>query len=178
MLKKRRTGCLVPLGIYVGLIVIGFFLTRPPLVTGDFSNVASRRFSIATVEQVDGQHQYGRQTLESVLERNPASPSFGFLLPEEGVVIDTGDIHRANVIEDHGDWQLIEFFYSNSHTSRSTYRAYADRIEPVSYQMTSSIGDVVMVVVLAVPAYLLALTITFIRNRKGRKTGSESDNGN
>jgi len=167
--KKHRTGCLVPLGIYIVLVIIGFFVMRPPLITGDFSASTAKRFSIATVEEVDGQRQYNRQTLESVLD--PESPSFGFLLPEESVIIDTGDIHHASVIEDHGDWQLVEFLYSNAYTSRSIYRAYADRIEPASYQMMSSFADVAMIVVLAVPAYLLALLVTFIRN-KNKETGS------
>jgi len=166
--KKYRTGCLIPLGIYIAVLVIGFFVTRPAPITDDFADRASRKFSIATVrETVDG-FEYGRQTLESYLER----PTFIYLLPQAKITINVGDIHHATIIEDHGDWQLIEFNYSNTYMATSIYRAYADRIEPVSYQLNSSIGDAMvgmMVTIAALFLYLLAAIINFFRNRRAGK---------
>jgi len=166
--RKYRSGCLVPLGIYIGLIVIGFFVTRPPLITGDFSGNIAGRFSIAITDEVDGQETYQRRTLEWVLEHISELPEPGFLLAERKIIIDNGDIQRVAVLEEHDDWQLIKFSYSNGYTSTSIYRAYTGRVEPVSYQMTSSFADVIMIFVLVLPAYLLAWIATFFRNKSVR----------
>ena len=170
--KKYRTGCIVPLGLYIGVLVIGFFVTRPPLITEDFAGQTARSFSVAIVEEADAGYEYGRRTLEIIRGRDPELPSFGFLLPEQRITINVGDIHHAAIIEDHGDWQLIEFNYSNTYMATSIYRAYADRIEPVSYQVTSSVGDVMMAVavtIVAVLLYLLAWLVNFFRNRRASK---------
>jgi hypothetical protein len=170
--KKHRTGCLIPLGLYAAVLVIGFFLTRPPLITGDFSAQTARSFSIAVVEETDDGYEYRRQTLQTIQEREPQLPALRYLLPEQRVTIDVSDIHYATVIEDHGDWQLIEYDYSNTYMATSIYRAYADRIEPVSYQMTGSVGDAVMamaVTVIAVLLYFLATLVNFVRNRRARQ---------
>jgi hypothetical protein len=158
----------MPFGLYVGLLIVGIFVTRPPLITDDFSGTTARRFSIAIVTEVDGDNQYERRTLETLQESGREIPSFSFLLPEDRNIIVAGDIHHVTVLEDHGDWQLIKFNYSNTYTATSIYRAYVDRVEPVSYQMNSSFADVVVVFAMIVPAYLLALVITFVRNRKAR----------
>ncbi len=170
--KEHRTGCLIPLGLYLAVLVIGFFATRPPLITDDFSGDVARRFSVATVRETDAGFEYGTVRLETVLERHPELPSFGYVLPEQRITIDVGDIHHAVVEEDHGDWQLIEFNYSNNYRATSIYRAYADRVEPISYQMTSSVGDVFLVMLVtgvAILLYLLAALVNFIRHRRAKR---------
>ena len=167
--KKHRTGCLIPLGLYVAVLVIGFFVTRPPLITDNFPEQTARSFSVAVVEETDDGYEYGRRTLQTIQERDPELPSFRYLLPEQRITINVGDIHHATIIEDHGDWQLIEFDYANTYMATSIYRAYANRIEPVSYQMTASVGDAMMammVTAIAVLLYLLAALINFVRNRR------------
>lgn len=170
--KKRSVGCLIPLGLYVVVLTVGFFVTRPPLITGEFPEATMRSFSIAIVEESGGGFAYARRALQTIQRLNPELPSPRFLLPEPRITIDVGDIHHAEVLEEHGDWQLIEFNYSNTYMATSIYRAYADRVEPVSYQMTSSVGDAMvamMLTIVAVALYLLAVLINFIRNRRARK---------
>jgi hypothetical protein len=168
---KRRVGCVIPLGLYIVTLVIGFFVTRPPLITADFSGDVVRRFSIAIIEETDDGASYERRTLEIVQENNTDSRPYRYLLPEREITIDNGDIHRATVIEDHNDWQLIEFNYSNTYMATSIYRAYEDRVEPVSYRMTSSVGDAMMLMALTIVAallYSLAQLVNFIRNRRDK----------
>jgi len=179
--KKHRTGCLVPFGLYVMVLVTGFFVTRPPLITENFPEQTARSFSVAVVEEAEDGYEYGRRTLQTIQERDPELPPFRYLLPEQRITITVGDIHHATVIEDHEDWQLIEFDYSNTYMATSIYRAYADRVEPVSYQMTASVGDAMMamaVTAIAVLLYLFAALINFVRNRRNRgvRAGSDPDN--
>jgi hypothetical protein len=169
---KHRVGCVIPLGLYVAVLVVGFFVTRPPLITEDFPENVARSFSIAIVEGDVGGAVYGRHTLEIVRERNTELRPYRYLLPEREITINNGDIHHVSVLEDHDDWQLIEFNYSNTYTATSIYRAYEDRIEPVSYQVTGSVGDAIMlmmVTAIAVLLYSLAQLANFIRNRRARK---------
>lgn len=166
---KRRVGCLVPLGLYIAVLVIGFLVTRPPLISDNFPEEVVNRFSVAIVEEGADGAVYGRQTLQTVRERDSELPSFRYLLPERNITINVGDIHHATVLEDHGDWQLVEFNYSNTYMATSVYRAYEDRVEPVSYQMTSSVGDVMMamaVTIIAVLLYFLAVLVNYARNRQ------------
>jgi hypothetical protein len=174
--KKHSVGCLIPLGLYVAVLVVGFFVTRPPVITEDFSGQVARSFSVAiVVEETDDGSLYERRTLEIILEQDTGLRPYRYLLPERNITIDNGDIHHATVIEDNGESQLIEFNYSNTYMATSIYRAYEDRIEPVSYQITSSVGDVMMataVTVVAVLLYLIAVLVNFIRNRRSKHTGA------
>ncbi len=174
--KKHRSGCLIPLGLYVALLGVGFFATRAPMITDHFDDSVASRFYVATVEETAAGFEYGSLRLNSVRERDPRRPALRFLLPEPEITIDVGDIHHASVIEDHNEWQLIEFNYSNTYTATSIYRAYADRIEPVSFQMISSVGDVfawALVTMVAVVLYLLVALFNFMRNyRATKQTGA------
>ncbi|MGI9295960.1 MAG: hypothetical protein ACR2PS_18405 [Pseudomonadales bacterium] len=173
-LKKHRTGCLIPLGLYVVALAIGYFVTRPPLITEDlYGEHTLTRFSIATVIDGEDGYEYGRWTLRTVSALGTGSPPRRFLLPEPEITIYVGDIHHASIIEDHGDWQLIEFNYSNTYMATSIYRAYADRVEPISYQVTASVVDAFMAVtftMVAIGLYLLAVLINFFRNRQAKKS--------
>lgn len=170
--KEYRTGCLIPLGLYLVVLVIGYFVTRPPMITADFSDSVASRFSVATVAEMADGFEYSILHLSSIRERHLRRPVLRFMLPEPRITINVGDIHHARILEDHGDWQLIEFSYSNTYMATSIYRAYFDRVEPVSFQVTSSVGDVFMVMLftgVAVGLYLLAAGINFFRNRRARK---------
>ena len=168
-LKKYRTGCLFPLGMYLLAAVVMYYITLPPVIT-DFNENNARTFSIATVVPTEEGYVYGRTTLESFEERQKQVPDLVFLLPQEKITIEMGDIHHAVVLSDHGDWQLIEFHYSNTYMASSIYKAYADRIEAVSFQMRFSVGHVMIAIMMVVPVYLLALLTTFIRNRRARRS--------
>lgn len=175
--KKYRTGCLVPLGLYVAVLMIGYFVTRPPLITEDlYGERTLTRFSVATVVDGENGYEYGRWTLRTVSEIDMGSTPHRFLLPESEITIYVGDIHHASVIEDHGDWQLIEFSYSNTYMATSIYRAYADRVEPVSFQVTAGVGDAfawLLVTMIAVVLYLLVAFVNFIRNYRAKKQAGE-----
>lgn len=172
--KKHRTGCLIPLGLYIAVLVTGFYLTRPPLVTEDFTGRVARSFWVATVTESDTGFEYGAVRLESIIARDARLRALEFLLPEERITINVSDIHHAAILEDNGEWQLIEFNYSNTYMATSIYRAYPDRVEPVSYQLKSSVSDAFVAMqftVVAVGLYLLAVLINLIRNWRLRKAG-------
>jgi len=171
--KKFLKGCLIPLGLYVAVLVIGFYATRPPLITENlYGERTLTRFSIATVVDGENGYEYGRWTLRTVSEIGTGSPPRRFLLPEPEITIYVGDIHHARIIEDHDDWQLIEFNYSNTYHSTSIYRAFADRIEPVSYQVNSSVTDALIAMLFtafSVALYLLVALVNFVWKRWVRK---------
>ncbi len=166
--RKRRTGCLLPLGLYLLAVVVMYFITLPEAVTDDFTGNTARIFSIATVIPSQDGNQYRRTTLETVEARDEELLALVFLLPEKKITIDTGDIHHVTVLEDHDDWQLIEFNYANTYMAKSIYKAYADRVEPVSFRMASHVGQAMLALVLIVPVYFVAWLITVIRNRRAR----------
>lgn len=162
--NKYRVGCLMPLALYVVAIAIMYVITVPPEVTSNFTGRNARIFSVAIADRSDGVVQYRRVSFEAIMERDNDMPALDYALPEGKVIISEGDIHSATVIENHGDWQLIEFNYSNSYTATSIYRAFPDRVEPVSFQITSSVGQAFMAIPMIVLVYLLAWVITFARN--------------
>jgi hypothetical protein len=83
-----------------------------------------------------------------------------FLLPHGGARIPSaGDSYRFDVLEDHGSWQLVEVVFRNTHSSWSRYRAYADRVEPVSYRTDGSFSALLPMLVLIVAAFVLALWV-------------------
>ena len=147
-------------------IVIMFFVTRPAPVTSEFDERTARLFSIAVAEKSVEGIKYKRTGLTTAQDRDPALPPVDYRLPETQVTIDEGDIHYVSVLEDHGEWQLIEFRYNNTYMGKSVYRAYADRVEPVSFQMIAHLGQAMMAMLLIVPVYITAWLITSIRNRR------------
>ena len=98
-----------------------------------------------------------------------------FLLPSKSVTINVGNIHHAEVLEDHGDWQLVAFHYSNTRTSTSIYRAYKDRVEPVSYKLTSHVGQAFSAIILIIPALILSAIITVIMNWRAKCAAGTED---
>lgn len=161
--NRRGVGCLLALAIYIPTVFISYLLTVPDEVTGDFTGGTSRIFSVATVTRNADSVDYERTTLETIEERNPESPSLAFQLPKRNVVIKSDNIYHVNVLENHDDWQLIEFNYSNTYTSKSVYRAYADHVEPVSFQMTSHVGQGMVALAMIIPVYFIAWLITRLR---------------
>lgn len=159
--------------MYLLLIAILYVINLAGTVRDDFSGRVAASFSVASVIVYRGTMDFGRETLQRIEARSPNLPPLQFLLPQKEISIVHGDFHRAKVIEDHGDWQIIEFYYSNTHNSTSRYKAYADRIEPISYLVTFSIGHMMLLIILVVPIYLLALLVTFVRNGRSRKMTAE-----
>lgn len=162
------------------LIVLYFASTRKQ--TEDFTGRTAHEFTVAGVSRSnqDAEVNYRVFNLERLNAGNIDLTDLTFLLPQESITINVGDIHSAEVLEDHDDWQLIAFYYSNTRTSTSIYRAYPDRIEPVSYRMTSSVGQFFGAITLLVPALVLSILISAIlnwrANRMRRTASARTDN--
>ena len=96
-------------------------------------------------------------------------PPERYLLPEPEIRMNSENLYVAKVLEDHGDWQLIEFNYSNTYNSTSLYKAYSDRVESVYFRINSHVGQVMLALPLALVIYVLAVLIAFIRNWRARR---------
>lgn len=133
-------------------------------------------FSVAVVTRTKDGYECSRTTLESIRARSEDMPKLHFLLPQREVTIVHGNIHRAEILELHDDRQLVEFEYANTYMASSIYRAYADRIEPVSFKIYAAVGQAMLAMILILPAYVLAWLITFIRNRLARRGEAQTSN--
>jgi hypothetical protein len=80
-LWKHRTGCLLPLALYVAVATAMYFVTRPPAVTSDFGGQEARTFSVAVVIEEQDSFEYRRTTLETINSRHPEFPPERYLLP-------------------------------------------------------------------------------------------------
>lgn len=165
---KHRTGCLLPLALYVVAAIALYFVTRPPAVTSDFDRQVASTFSVAVVlEQQDG-FEYVRTTLETINSRDSELPPQRYLLPEPEIRFSDENAYVAKVLEDHGASQLIEFSYSNTYDSISLYEAHSDRVVPLYFRINSHVGQVMLALPLALVIYVLAVLIAFIRNWRAR----------
>ena len=94
-------------------------------------------------------------TLAALAKRDP---TLRFLLPAAREVdVPGGDLHRATVTEKGADWQVVTYEFGNTISSTSRYRAFADRVEPISHRVTFHPGVLIMLVALTLPAWLAAL---------------------
>ena len=164
--KPKTSGCLIFIVVYLLCLIGMYFTTIQPEETEDFTGRVAREFSIAGFVKTKSpqNREYRVFNLEALNSGNINLSNITFLLPEKAITIDVGDIHRAEILEDHGEWQLVAFNYSNTRTSTSTYRAYNDRIEPVAYKLTSHVGQVFSAIILIVPALIVSIIITAILN--------------
>ena len=150
-----------------------YFVTRPPAVTSEFNDQVASTFSVAVVTEKHDGFDYVRTTLETINARHPELPPARYLLPESEIQMVYENSYVAKVLEDHGDWQLIEFHYSNTYDSTSIYKAYPDRVEPVYFRINSHVGQVMLALPLVLVVYVLAVLITFIRNWRARRSDVE-----
>jgi len=157
--ERSSSGVLIFVAIY-GVSLAALFFLSTPTETNDFTGLVAENFTVAGI--VAGgdaiEQPYRVFTLARMNSGELNQDGVSFLLPKPKITINVGDIHRARILEDHGDWQLVQFDYSNTRTSTSIYRAYADRIEPVSYRLTSSPMHMFAVLLL----FVIALAITGI----------------
>ena len=154
-----------------GVSLVGLYYVSTPTITDGFTGSVARNFTVAGI--VAGGDAIGQPyrvyTLEHLNFVELNLDGVSFLLPKSKITINVGDIHRAKILEDHGDWQLVQFDYSNTRTSASIYRAYADRIEPVSYRLTSSVTHMFAVLLLFVIALVITGIITGVLNWRARR---------
>lgn len=163
---RRKAGRWVSLIAYV----VGFvwlYVASTPEITGSFSEGERRQFRVMAVKAAEqsARPEYVTMTLGQLGARGDDRSRMSFLLPGKTTEIPGGDLHRATVLESHTDWQLIRYDYGNTHTSVSRYRAFRDRVEPVSYRVTFHPGLLIGAVVLLVPAWLAGLAAGWIAKR-------------
>lgn len=132
----------------------------------EFSGRVSREFSIALIplDIDDSDHPLGFTTLERLNARKVNLEAYTFLLPSPRVLINVGDFHTAEILEEDGNSQLVSFHYSNTRTSTSIYRAFRDHIEPVNHKVTSHAGQVFSAMLLVIPSLILAAIISLSYN--------------
>ena len=166
--RSNSPGCLLYLVVYFAMLVPAYYFTLPPTETESFDGRTARMFSVATfpVNEDAPQDDPRRTTLESINTGNYDGQFETFLLPQPRVAYRDGDPHRVSVIENGTDWQLVRFQYSNTYTATSLYRAYGDRIEPVSFSMTSHVGQGSVALVMLFVAWLVAKIIAMVRAAK------------
>ena len=118
---QAKVGCLLFIAVYVLLLVPSYYLSRPAAVTEDFTGRNARLFNVAAVASANasGSSAYSSHSLDQLDAGTLDLATLTFLLAESKITIEQGDIHHATVAEDHGSWQLVEFHYSNTHTSTS-----------------------------------------------------------
>jgi hypothetical protein len=175
--QPKTPGCLIFIVVYLLCLIGMYFTTNQPEETKDFTGRVAREFSIAGIIKTDSpqSRKYKVFSLEALNSGKIDLSDITFLLPEKAITIDVGDIHHATILEDHVEWQLVAFNYSNTRTSTSTYRAYKDRIEPVAYKLTSQAGQAFAAIILVVPALILSMIIRAVLNWRAKRVIRDED---
>jgi len=172
-IKKQQGkdyGMTIFLVIYIASL-IAMYVASTPTETTNFTGLTARNFTVAGIVtgEVTNDSPYRVLNLQQLTAGNVDLSEITFLLPQPTITINVGDIHRVEVLEFHDDWQLVAFHYSNTRTSTAIYRAYPDRVEPVSYRLTSSAGHLFYAVLLLIPAVFLTWVITTFCNWRARR---------
>ena len=163
--------------VVYGLCLTVLYFASTQKETEDFTGRTAHEFTVVGVAGSDGNAEvdYRVFNLERLIAGNMDLTDLSFLLPQKSITINVGDIHSAKILEDHGDWQLIAFYYSNTRTSTSIYRAYQGRIEPISYRVTSSVGQFLGALTLLVPALVLSILISAVFNWRAKRITRTAD---
>lgn len=158
------------IGIFGASLAAMYYLTTPT-ETRDFTGTTARYFTVAGIVTGDSAAEgpYRVFNLQGLESGQLDLSEITFLLPQQSITINVGDIHRAEILEDHGSWQKVAFHYSNTRTASAIYRAYADRVEPVSYRVTSSVGHLPAAIFLLLIALFLTWIISAVMNWHARR---------
>ena len=163
--KGNSPGYLTHLVVYAAAVTAMYFASTPE-VTGNLTERQERDFHVAAVKLTKDANDatYVAFSLAQLKTGEVDLASVSFLLPERDIKInDRGaDLHKVTVLERHPDWQLVEYRYGNTHDSISRYRAFKDRIEPVSYRITMDMGLFFSAIVLLIPASIVSILINAI----------------
>lgn len=167
--KTSSPGCTTYLVIYV-VVVTAMYFASTPTTTKNFDERQERDFHVAAVNLAKSAN-YVSFFLALLKAGKKDLSSVSFLLPLGDIKMDVSghDLHKVTVLERHPDWQLVEYHFGNSHSSTSRYRAFKDRIEPVSYRMTAHIGIFFNAIVALIPAAIVSALINAIWNAVGRR---------
>lgn len=173
--KKNSPGCLTNVVVYAIMLTAMYFAITPQ-VTGNFTENEASDFHVVAIRLKKGANDsnYVPYSLARLMVEKVDSVSVSFLLPEDIIYIDDfgSDLHKVTVLEHYPDSQLIEYHYGNTHHSISTYRAFKDRIEPISYRVTMHPGILFGAIVLLIPARIVSTLINAIWSAVVRKKKS------
>lgn len=161
---KKHPGCLSLIILYgISMFIVHFALIAPE-ETKNFTGVVARHFYIAVFPQ-SGKNVKQIPQLINLTQLNSGTYNHAgktFLLPEKKLL--NSDV-EVEILEDHRNWQLVALKYSDMEISCSVYRAYPDRIEPVSYKQTTNIVLIVFAMGLSAVVCLVYSIIFFVFNR-------------
>ena len=170
--KGNSPGYLTHLVVY-GVAVTAMYYASTPEITGNFTERQERDFHIAAVSRTKAAKEasYVAVSLAQLKTGKVDLASVSFLLPQGHIKINvpSSDVHDVTVLERHPDWQLVEYYYGDTHDSISRYRAFRDHIEPVSYRITLDMGLVFSAIVLLVPAVIVSALINAVWKRVARR---------
>lgn len=160
---SRKAGGTLAFCVVYAASVMWMYAASTPEITGEPPESDLRSFRVAAVKAgtASNSPEYVTFTLAQLRKPGVDRSQVSFLLPEKAVQIPGGDLHRATVLENHSSWQLVEYDFGNTHSSISRYRAYKDRVEPVSYRITFHPGIVIWAVILFVPALITAAAVNW-----------------
>lgn len=158
--------------VYVIAVTVMYFVWTPE-VTGNFTEREERGFHVAAVSLTKGTKDasYVPFTLAYLKTGKVDLSSVSFLLPQGDIKINIpgAELHKVTVLERHPDWQLVEYRYVNTNNSTSRYRAFKDRIEPVSYRITMGMALVFNLIALLIPAVIVSALINAIWKSVARR---------
>ena len=148
--------------VLVFFAVLGVFLwfsfgVAPHLLyknTTDFSGKVAKDFYIALVEldTTNNKDKYSFRRLSDIESNPPDLSAYSYILPDTYSKIPSkGDTYYFKVLEVDAGMQLIEFSYGNTHSSWSVYRAFQDKIVPVSHR-TDDPGLLIIMFILGIIA--------------------------
>lgn len=171
-MKADSPGCLTHIVLFVVAATVLYFVSTPE-VTGSLTEGQERDFHVAAASVVkDGNaSEIVAVSLAQIKAGKVDLASVSFLLPQGDIKINAqSDYHKVTVLERHADWQLVEYRFGNTHDSTSRYRAFRDRIEPISYRITADIGIFFSALVLLVLTTIVSAIINAAWRRvAGRK---------
>jgi hypothetical protein len=141
---------------YAAMVAV-MYVYSTPTTTANFSENERKKFKVAAMRlsPAAGESRFLGVSLADIDSKKVDPASVSFLLPAGPIDIRQGDLHEVVVLERHPDSQLVEYRYANTVNSDSRYRAYRDRVEPVSYRVTMHPGIFILAFVLVIPAALV-----------------------
>ena len=167
--QPKTSGGRIFIVVYL-LCLIGMYFISTPKETKDFKGVAKGFIIVGFVKTKSPENpEYKIFSLAALRSGNVDLSDITFLLPEKAITSDVGDIHPAKILEDHGEWQLVKINYSYTRMSTSIYRAYKDRIEPVSWKLKFSLGIFLSAIILFLPAFIVSIIIRDFLNWHARR---------
>ncbi len=179
--RNNSPGSLTKYVVYA-LALPAMYFAMTPEITGNFTEGQARGFRVAAVKLIKDAKgaegsDYMAYSLLQIQSGKVDLTSVSFLLPQDVVNVfpNSGDENRAIVLERHPDSQLIEYRFGNTHSSTSRYRAFKDRIEPVSYRITMGMGLLFGAIILLIPVWIVSAVINAIWNAvASRKKSSDA----